>query len=128
MNHGSSSQTWPWPDSLDAVVAAPAHHRTLLENESVRVLDTRIEPGDTVPLHTHRWPAVLHVLSWSDWVRRNERGEVVMDTREQKVPAQSVVWSPALPPHTLENVGVAPIHVISIELKQETDAGSRNRE
>ena len=92
----------------------------LLENESVRVLDTRIEPGDTVPLHTHRWPSVLHVLGWSDFVRRNDRGDVVVDTRAQPLPAPpSVVWSPALPPHTLENVGTTPIHVVSIEIKQE---------
>jgi hypothetical protein len=38
---------WPHPDSLDALVAAPKHHTLLLENEQVRVLDTRIEPGDS---------------------------------------------------------------------------------
>ena len=27
---------WPWPDSLDAVVAAPNSHRVALENESTR--------------------------------------------------------------------------------------------
>jgi len=28
-----------------------------------------------------------------------------------------VLWSPALPPHTLGNVGSTAIHIISIELK-----------
>ena len=37
-----------WPDSLDAMVAAPEHHEVLLENERVRVLDSRIKPGETV--------------------------------------------------------------------------------
>lgn len=29
---------WPWPDSLDALEAAPAHHALLLENEFARVI------------------------------------------------------------------------------------------
>jgi hypothetical protein len=36
------TNAWPWPDSLDAVVAAPKHHQLVLENDRVRVLDTRI--------------------------------------------------------------------------------------
>lgn len=105
-------------DSLDALIAAPKHHRLLLENEYVRVLDTRIAPGDTVPLHTHRWPAVHHVISWSDFVRRDEKGAVQADTRgKPAVPAGTVLWSGPLGPHTLENVGSAELHVVSTELK-----------
>jgi hypothetical protein len=37
---GSASQK-QWPDALDAMIAAPAHHEVLLENDRVRVLDTR---------------------------------------------------------------------------------------
>ena len=42
-----------WPAFLDAVVAAPAHHEVLLENERVRVLDTRLGLGETTPGHIH---------------------------------------------------------------------------
>jgi hypothetical protein len=118
MTNTSDLASWPWTDSLDALAAAPAHHRLLLENHYVRVLDTRIAPGDTVPLHTHRWPSVLHVLSWSDCVRRDENGTVLLDTRTRPEPVPFITWSPALPPHTLENVGSRDIHVLSIELKQ----------
>jgi len=45
---------WPWPDSLDAAIAAPAHHTVLFENDRVRVLDTCVRPGETVPLHSLR--------------------------------------------------------------------------
>ena len=58
-----STGSWPWPDSLDARTAAPRHHSLVLENERVRVLDTRIPVGDTVPVHTHRWPAVYYTIS-----------------------------------------------------------------
>src|SRR6266545_1567188 len=53
---------WPWPDSLDAVVAAPGSHRVVLENETTRVLEVTIAPGEREPQHTHRWPSVMVVL------------------------------------------------------------------
>ncbi len=108
-----------WPPELDALIAASKHHRLVLENDRVRVLDTRIAPGDTVPLHTHRWPAVHQIMSWSDFVRRDAEGKVQVDTRGRPAPATlpAVLWGEALPPHTLENVGDRELHVISTELK-----------
>ena len=51
------------PVDFDALSAAPGQHRLLLENEQVRVLDTRIAPGEKTPLHTHIWPGVLYIRS-----------------------------------------------------------------
>lgn len=115
----AKTSDWPWPEELDALQAAPVHHRLILENDRVRVLDTRIRPGETVPVHTHRWPAVHHIMSWSDFVRRDADGKVIVDTRGKPAPASLpvVIWGEALPPHTLENVGSAELHVVSIELK-----------
>ena len=115
-----SQQEWSWPDSLDALVAAPDHHQLMLENDRVRVLNTRIAPGDRTPIHTHRWPSVLYVLSWSNFVRYNDKGEVLVDSRRVdafKVPP-AVAWSASLPPHSLENVGETDLHIISVELKE----------
>ena len=109
-----------WPEALDALVAAPEHHTLLFENEVVRVLDTRIPPGERTALHTHRWPAVLYVFSWSTFVRRDAQERVTIDTRTlspSPAPAQ-VVWTPPLAAHTLENVGAAELRVISVEMKQ----------
>ena len=91
----------------------------MLENDRVRVLDTRIRPWETVPVHTHRWPAVNHLMTWSDFVRRDAAGKVLVDTRGRPAPARlpHVVWSEPLPPHTLENVGPTELHVVSVELK-----------
>ena len=113
------SADWPWPPELDALVAAPAHHSLLLENDRVRVLDTHIGPGETVPLHTHRWPSVLYVISVAHFVRRDAEGRVLVDTRaaSSPPPESAALWSPALPPHTLENVGDRGIRVVSVELK-----------
>lgn len=48
-----------WPPELDAVVAAPRHHRVVYENEHLRVLEVTLEPGDEEPVHHHRWPSVF---------------------------------------------------------------------
>jgi hypothetical protein len=72
---------WDWPDSLDALQAAPGSHRLLLENHRVRVLLTTIPCGATTAVHTHRWPSVEYVLSASNFVRRDADGTVLFDTR-----------------------------------------------
>ncbi len=115
--------THTWPPNLDAVIAAPEHHRLLLENDSVRVLDTLIQPGDIVKLHTHRWPATYYILSAGDFIRRDETGRVTLDTRNlsEKPRAGQAIWSGPLGLHTLENVGDTPIHVISVEIKNASD-------
>ena len=108
-----------WPAKLDALVAAPAQHRLVLENSRVRVLETLIAPGERTPVHTHRWPAVHHVFSWSAFVRRDAAGAVMLDSRAtgMTVPAGSALWGEPLGPHSLENVGDAPIHILSTEVK-----------
>ena len=109
---------WPWPPELDAMEAAPGHHTLLFENDAVRVLDAHVEPGDTVPVHTHRWPSVLYLLSASEFVRRDPEGNVLLDTRGTPHAAVgSVSWDPPLTPHSLENVGSAQMRSIMVELK-----------
>jgi hypothetical protein len=44
-----------WDLALDAVVAAPKHHKVIFENERLRVLEVTLEPNDEEPIH-HRWP------------------------------------------------------------------------
>lgn len=117
------------PEHLDALVAAPEHHTLLFENDAVRVLDTRIKAGDMTPVHSHRWPAALYILSWSSFVRRNTRGEIILDSRTLPSLANSpqALWSEALLPHSLENVGTSDLHVISVEVKQSVAGFSKMR-
>ncbi len=48
-----------WDPALDAVVAAPKHHKVLFENERLRVLEVTLAPQDEEPVHHHRWPSVF---------------------------------------------------------------------
>jgi hypothetical protein len=52
-----------WPPHLDALVAAPANHRLLFEDDAVRVLEVTVEPGERENLHHHRWPSLMVVLA-----------------------------------------------------------------
>jgi hypothetical protein len=116
----SPHAAWPWPDSLDALIAAPAYHDLLLENERVRVIFTHIPSGATVPVHTHRWSSVAYLLSWSDFIRRDHHGNVLLDSRQSRAaPPQipTVQWLQPLPPHTVENVGPSEIRIFIVELK-----------
>lgn len=108
-----------WSPALDALTAAPKRHRLLFENANVRVLDTLIPPGERTPIHSHQWPAAHYVLSWSDFIRCDADGHVLVDTRATGLVIEpgSNFWGAALPPHSLENVGSTPLHIISTEVK-----------
>jgi hypothetical protein len=116
-DEGSSVIPNHWPDSLEAMTAAPDHHEILLENDRIRVLDTRLGPGERRPVHTHRWPSVLYVLSWSDIIRCDVDGNVLLDTRtvRSKPNDGATLWSASLGPHSARNVGTEELRVIAVE-------------
>ncbi len=105
-------------DELDGVVAAPDHHKVIFENDAVRVLEVTIRVGDRTPLHTHLTPTLLYVKSGSHFVRRDEHGQMLLDTRsdpEFRMPP--VIYTATSPRHTLENTGSDDIVMIGVELK-----------
>ena len=119
MEPTDATTTDDWPAELDAMTAAPSHHTVLFENERVRVLDSVVRPGDETPVHTHGWPAVLYLLSTSDFLRFDAKGNTIFDSRasDSDVKPGTSIWSPPLAPHFVGNVGDTDIRVISIELK-----------
>lgn len=108
-----------WPTHLDARAAAADYHALLLENEQVRVLRTRIAPGQRTPVHTHRWPSVQYVVSWSAFLRRDEHDHITLDSRTMDLPPAegAALWSAPLGPHSVENIGDRDVDVIVVELK-----------
>ena len=104
---------------LDAMTVSREHHDILMENDQVRVLDTRLGPGERTALHAHQWPAALYVLSWSDFVRRGADGAVLADSRTMGEPPApgGALWIAPLPPHDVENVGDRVLHIIAVEVK-----------
>jgi hypothetical protein len=110
-----------WPPHLEALVAAPANHRVLLEDDEVRVLEVTVQPGERENLHHHRWPSIMVVLARSNYVNRDANGNVIP-------PAVALPANPdlpiaaRLPPHATHAIEVdadAPhrFHGIRIEFK-----------
>ena len=108
-----------WPAELDALIAAPEHHKLLFENERVRVIDANIPAGDMTAVHTHRFAASHIVISGSDFIRYDAGGNVLLDSRSlgKSFAPQTALWSEPLGPHALKNVGEHDLHIISVEVK-----------
>jgi hypothetical protein len=110
-------------DPLDKylpLMAAPDHHRPVLENDYVRVLDVRIAPGDTVPAHQHDLPSVFITLSPADLVFRNLARETVRQARRNRdlEPGPEIEWrDPAPAPRTVSNIDSVELRALRVELK-----------
>jgi hypothetical protein len=107
---------WPYPESLDAMNADPEHHTLLFENDHVRVIDTKIPAGGRTNIHTHKWPALLQVITAGDFIRFDPSGKILFDSRSNPH-HDPIVWGEPLPPHFLENVGGTDIHILGVEIK-----------
>lgn len=108
-----------WPDSLDAVVAAPQNHKVVLENEHVRVLEVTVRPGEKEPLHMHRMPSVMYVMAEDNIRDYDAEGKLLYDSRSDKQPAKTpyTVWMEPQAPHRVENLSRKPVRLLSVELK-----------
>ncbi len=112
---------WPWPDSADAVAAAPDSHIVLLENDRVRVLRVVIAPGQREPMHTHRWPSVMLVDQPARIRYYGADGQLRFESRSEPQ-ATSPISPDWLGPeglHAVENIGSNPFGAYRIELKPE---------
>ncbi len=106
------------PDEFDGVAVAPDNHKVIFENDEVRVLEVTIEAGEVTPLHTHLAPTLMYVLSGSQFIRRDESGATMVDTRANPdFVLPKVLFAAPMPRHTIENTGTDDLVVISVELK-----------
>jgi hypothetical protein len=97
--------------SDDPTVTNPDTYRTIFENDRVRVLEYRDEPGAATNPHGHPDSVMVTLSSFQ---RRLVSGERVADV---EMPAGKVVWLDAQT-HSGENIGTTPTHVIFVELKE----------
>jgi quercetin dioxygenase-like cupin family protein len=108
-----------WPDSLEAVVAAPQNHKVVLENERVRVLEVTVSPGEKEPLHMHWMPSVMYVMAEDNIRDYDAEGKVIYESRRDK-PGKTpyTVWMEPQAPHWVENLSKKPMRLLRVELKQ----------
>jgi len=107
------------PPELDALTAAPAHHRLLMENDRVRVLETLIPAGERTAVHIHRWHAVQYIHAWSDFIRYDGEGTILFDSRTAPAPTiGAALWSGPYGPHSVHNIGTGDLKVLVVEIKE----------
>ena len=101
---------------LDPTKTNPDHYTVIFENDRVRVLEYRDQPGEHTTPHGHP-DSIMYTLS-------SFRRRLVSDDaqRDVDIAAGTVNWLPAQTHHG-ENIGDTPTHVIFVELKEQTNSG-----
>ena len=101
----------------DALVASPANHTVLYENQDVRVLDVHSKPHTREAPHTHAMPGVMYI---------ERQGAGTMNTPENPAGVghptdpnfkPRVIATKPQGVHWTENTGEVPFHAIRVEFK-----------
>ncbi|MFT3827963.1 MAG: hypothetical protein QM731_28860 [Chitinophagaceae bacterium] len=114
---------WTWPDSLDAIKAAPLSHTILYEDDSVRILNVTVLPGQTEPIHAHRWRSVAWAVHSTPFTLfhyglDNKNKLVKQDSFNAVLPINIAnKWAPEFP-HSIRNTGNDTLVLYRVELKQ----------
>ncbi len=94
----------------DPTATDPDKYRVVFENDRVRVLEYRDEPGGKTSPHDHPDSVMVTLSSF-------ERRLVVGDgSRDVSLEAGEIRWLDAQT-HSGENIGSSPTHVVFVELK-----------
>ena len=101
---------------LDPTVANPESYRVLFENDRVRVLEYRDQPGHRTQPHQHP-DSVMYTLT--SFRRRLGGGDREVDV---ELPAGIVRWVGAQE-HYGENIGETETHTIFVELREPDPSG-----
>ena len=114
----TTGQPWPWPQTMDALLAAPCSHRLVLDNDRVRVLAVVIEPGAREPEHTHQAPSVM-IVHEPARIRYYQGDALVFESQAGSRSASGVRvrWMEPEGPHSVENIDQRRYHAIRVELK-----------
>ncbi len=98
----------------DPTITDPDKYKVVFENDRVRVLEYRDEPGQKTSPHTHP-DSIVHTLS--GFRRRFIGGGG--ESREATLPQGQTLWLDAQT-HSGENIGDTPSQVLFVESKDST--------
>lgn len=104
--------------TADPTTTNPDLYTVVFENDRVRVLEYRDQPGDRTSPHSHP-DSVMVTLSAFD--RRLSVGD---QQREVSLTAGLATWLPAQT-HMGENIGTTATHTIFVELKEPSPLGAQ---
>ena len=96
----------------DVLKVENSGYNLLMENEKVRVMQMRLEPGQTSPMHNHPHDHVVYVFKDAEFKLSFPDGK----SDEFKLTKGNVLWIEA-GPHETENIGSSQGHNLVIEIK-----------
>ncbi len=109
-----------WPLSMEAVHAAPKNHHILFENDSVRLLEVTVQPGQTEPLHWHMYPSVFAFNGVQAALTDHTADSSTARPRQY----EDADWSqpqcrtmPVQAPHQVTDTDSFPVHFYRLEFK-----------
>jgi len=97
----------------DVLTAASNAYGLLLENDQVRVMEVRLNPGQKAPMHDHPNDHVVYVMKDATFNLSFPDGK----NAEIELKSGNVLWLEA-GPHETENIGKTAGHNLVIELKR----------
>lgn len=106
----------------DPTVTDPDKYKVVFENERVRVLEYRDNPGEQTSPHEHP-DSVMYTLSRFDRRLIGAAGE----SRDVTLEPGEVRWLDAQT-HSGHNTGDTPTHVLFVELKEPVPAPTEHEE
>ncbi len=95
----------------DPLKVNPEQHRLLLENDTVRVFETRLAPGEKTGMHYHPRNFVYSL--------NDARLKIILDdgaAQEISIPTGTAAWSDPVH-HAIENIGDKEAVLLQVELK-----------
>jgi quercetin dioxygenase-like cupin family protein len=87
-------------------------HKVLLDNDQVRVLDARLQPGQKIAMHSHPANVVYFVSDCKIDVTSPDGKTTLRDGK-----AGIALWYGPLT-HAVENAGTAECHLVQTEIKR----------
>jgi hypothetical protein len=117
--------TSTWDPALDAVVAAPANHKVLFENDNLRVLEVNLAADEEEPVHHHRWRSIfvldqvqgpIHDIA-PDGTQLPPNRDVIKALQAWDGQGCLVVDMAPQPAGRVLNASGKPIHGIRVEMK-----------
>ncbi|XVU28798.1 cupin domain-containing protein [Actinoplanes sp. CA-054009] len=95
----------------DPTVTDPGLYKVVFENERVRVMEYRDEPGDRTHPHRHPDSVMVTLSGFQRQISANGR------TADVELAAGQAKWLDAQE-HVGENTGASPTHCMFVELKE----------
>jgi beta-alanine degradation protein BauB len=95
------------------VAGGPETHKVVLDNDEVRMLDARLQPGQKVAMHSHPPNTVYYMTDCKLKVTAPDGKTQIAEPK-----AATAIWRGGETKHAVENVGTAECHLVQTELKE----------